>query len=434
MGDHGYDERRYAGCWGWYQAGKNKEYAIAGTSNGTYFIDITAPATPTVCGFVQASQGCTYREIKTYQNYCYIISDDGMPNGLQIVDLQYLPDSLPVIYNGTKYFNRAHSIWIDGSKMYLGSVTFSNSYASMAVYSLATPTAPLLLRTLTQDYPFVSIVHDMHVNNDTVYASCATQGLYVFKFDPSAGFQQIGSYTGYTGAGYNHSSILTSDGKHLLFTDEVPSGLPIHLVNIENPGNIQKVRDFLPHNRTTPHNSFVREKFAIVSCYEDGLYVYDISDPGSPSRVGYFDTHPQGGANTGTYAAVSFRGNWGVYPHLPSKLIIANDMQNGVFILDAAAAYTTSVKDPVNVDPELNSSLKVRVFPNPAFEELRVETPAEHCMISITDLSGRILDVPQTQNQTETLLRTGHLAEGLYFITARSVKGIFTKKIIIRKK
>ena len=42
---------KYSGCWGWYQANKNKEYAIAGSAAGTFWVDVTVPSTPTVCAF-----------------------------------------------------------------------------------------------------------------------------------------------------------------------------------------------------------------------------------------------------------------------------------------------------------------------------------------------------------------------------------------------
>src|SRR5690242_16329290 len=87
-------ENQYSGCWGWYQASKNKEYAISGTSNGTYFIDVTIPTTPSVCAFVPGKPNGTWREMKTYKNYCYIVSDDAQPNKFTIVDMQYLPDSV----------------------------------------------------------------------------------------------------------------------------------------------------------------------------------------------------------------------------------------------------------------------------------------------------------------------------------------------------
>src|SRR5688500_3858899 len=67
---------KYAGCWGWYQKNKNREYALIGGTNGTYFIDITNPTLPVICDYV-AGKYCTWREIKTFENYCYTITECG---------------------------------------------------------------------------------------------------------------------------------------------------------------------------------------------------------------------------------------------------------------------------------------------------------------------------------------------------------------------
>ena len=110
---------RYSGCWGWYQQSKNKEYAISGARDGTYFIDITNPATPSVCAFVLGKFGCTWREMKTYKNICYIISSDAKPNRFQIIDMSNLPNSVQVLYDGNLFFERGHAMWIDKDKMYV---------------------------------------------------------------------------------------------------------------------------------------------------------------------------------------------------------------------------------------------------------------------------------------------------------------------------
>lgn len=96
---------KYAGCWGWYQASKNKEYAIACSNRGTYWIDVTNPATPTVCAYKAGLRsGCIWREAKTYQNYCYVSSDDQAPNSFQVFDMQYLPDSVVTISDDNTLF------------------------------------------------------------------------------------------------------------------------------------------------------------------------------------------------------------------------------------------------------------------------------------------------------------------------------------------
>jgi choice-of-anchor B domain-containing protein len=173
---------KYSGCWGWYQKDKKKEYAISCADNGTYFIDVTAPSNPTVSAFVPGRQGSTWREAKTYKNYCYITCDDNTPNRFQIIDMQYLPDSVKVIHDGNAYFERGHTIWIDTvmARMYIGGTLYNNNTSTpMSIWSLSTPTAPVLLKNLHEDIQgsVINYVHDMYVRNDTIYASATYQGL-----------------------------------------------------------------------------------------------------------------------------------------------------------------------------------------------------------------------------------------------------------------
>lgn len=375
---------RYSGCWGWYQSAKNKEYAISGGKDGTYFIDVTNPVNPVVCDFVEGKKGCTWREMKTYQHYCYIVSDDPIPNKFQIVDMQYLPDSVHVIHSGTNYFERGHTIWIDQDKMYIGMTTFQTGSSPMSIFSLATPTAPVLIKRLESDVPSTVInqVHDMYVRNDTIYASAGWQGLFVFKHDVANDtLIPLGGYSGYNNSGYNHSSSLTKNGKYLVFCDEVPSSLPMHVIDVENLGNMQPLSSFYPAPQATPHNPYViGNNFAVVSCYQDGLFIYDISVPGTVLLAGFFDTYPQGGVNTGVYPGGAYAGNWGAYPYLPSGKIVANDMQNGVFMLDASKAYTTNVKSPVaqvGLTTHNQNQPNLIFYPNPASNRVSVHVSGE---------------------------------------------------------
>lgn len=337
-GVNGYGDK-YSGCWGWYQATKNKEYAIACSKSGTYWVNVTNPLTPTVSAFRSgAFNNATWREVKTYSTFCYVISDDGgnnQNNSFQIFDMQYLPDSVHKVYDGKSLFKRGHALWVDGSKLYVSGVTYSNNTTSLLnVYSLATPTAPLLLRSLEQDAPFINYVHDAFVRNDTVYASCAYQGLYVFHLLGNNTFQQLGSLTSYPYSGYNHASALTPNGQTLVFTDEVPDGLPIKTANVSNLSNIQVLGTTNQFTATTPHNPFmVNNQYCFLSSYQEGIQLYDISSPSSPTLAGYFDTYPQGGGNTGTWGNNAYKGQWGSYPYLPSKTIFALDMNNGIFLL-----------------------------------------------------------------------------------------------------
>lgn len=335
-GSNAYGDK-YSACWGWYQSSTNKEYAIACSKSGTYWVDVTNPATPTISAFAAGtSSNGTWRETKTYQDYCYVVCDDGSSTGFQIFNMSTLPTTITPVYQGNSYFKRGHTLWVDGNKLYVAGVTYSNNTtSSMNVYSIATPSAPVLLRQLKQDYSFITYVHDMYVRNDTVYASCGNQGLYVFKFNTGSNtFTQLGSLTTYSGSGYNHSSCLTPNGQTLVFTDEVPAGLPFKTADVSNLSNIQMLATANQFSLGTPHNVFVvNNQYVFLSSYQDGTQLYDISNPSAPSLAGFFDTFPQGGGNNNNWSGDDYDGQWGLYPHFPSKNIFACDQKNGLFML-----------------------------------------------------------------------------------------------------
>lgn len=433
----GTDGRKYSGCWAWYQSSKNKEYAISGASNGVFFIDITNPSTPSVSAFIPGKTNCTWREIKTFGNIAYIASDDFSPNKFLIVDMQYLPDSVHIVHNGTTYFERGHTLWIDKSNLYVGSATYTSGFSSMNVYSLATPTAPTLIRELRQDYSFISHVHDMYSRNDTIYASCGNQGLYIFKLLSNNTFTMLGSFTGYQNAGYNHSSFLTADGKHLVFCDEVPAGLPFHIADVQNLNNIQMKSSVKAYLNTTPHNPYiVGNDKAILSCYQDGLLIYNIANPSSPVLTGYFDTHPQGGGNVGNYFGSDYRGNWGAHPWLPSGLIVANDMQNGVFILNPAAAYnsTTAVNMPNNTLSlkKNNNNESFFLYPNPAKDKIALQlNNSEQNEVTIYNILGKEILHKNYNNGINDFITLSNIEAGTYFVSVKNKNGAITKKLII---
>lgn len=440
----GSDGRKYSGCWGWFQSAKNKEYAIVGTSKQTYFIDVTNPSSPVIVDSVQAKHtGCTWREIKTYQNYCYMVSDQCQPNSLQIVDMQYLPDSVHIVHNDNTIFETCHTIFIDKDKLYCGSVKNSaamgSGYSTMRVYSLATPSVPVLVRSLEQDVSttVIDVVHDMFVRNDTVYASCGFKGFQILKLTAANTFSLMQSFTSYPYSGYNHSSWQTDDRKTMVFADEVPASTPAKVIDVSNLNNITVLDTINSHPLATPHNPYIiGNNWCWISTYQDGLYLYDISTPSNTTIYGYFDTSPLYGVND-NFSTSAYRGNWGAYPYLPSKIIIACDMQNGIFILKGNNTYesTTGIKE--NVMPELSTAFSV--FPNPANDQLYcilANQTNKNLQFSITDVLGKTV-MQETLNITNMLYKgnfnTGSLSNGCYFVTIKGDNIHETKKILIQK-
>jgi choice-of-anchor B domain-containing protein len=423
----------FSGCWGWYDPVKQREYAISTSKKGTWFVDITSPTSAYIADSVIGIPINTWREVKTYKNYCYIISDDYM-NTFQIVDMSYLPDSVHVIASPHKgLLRKGHTLWIDRHYLYVGVPKDSNNIVhNMGVFNLLPdPKNPVFLRWLDQDFPSIYQVHDMFVRNDTVFASAANQGLYVYKYDTLQNkFLYLSSLSGYLEAGYNHSSALTADGKTLVFMDEVPTGLSIKITNVSNLSNMQVVKYLKPYtyNDFVAHNPFIiGNRYLVASCYQDGTLIYDISTPQNPVLVGYFDTYPQGGAHQNGVYSSGYNGNWGSYPFFPSGLILSNDMANGIFILKADT-LTGFSKFPPSLSDE------IAAFPSPCYDILNFTVPQDKIIsITIRDVCGKqIAELTPQSSPFGASINTSSLQPGIYFAECHLKEGNSIRKKFIR--
>ncbi len=416
---------RYQGCWGWADTLTGKEYGIIGSTSGTYIIDVTNPAAPVQRSYVSTRQNnLIWHEYKTFGKYLYIISDGPSNNQLQICDLSYLPDSVHVVYDSHALFSRAHTIFMDGNRMYLGTVSGTTSH-SMQVYSLNNPVSPVLLRSLEQDYPSINIVHDMFVTHDTVYASCGSQGLHIFKYDSVANqFSELGTLTTYQEQGYNHSSVLSEDHSTLYMCDE-SSGKAVKVVDVTTIHNPTVDTIFRSHVGAIAHNPYVKGNYLYVAYYLDGVYVYNISNPRIPVLAGFFDTYPQNG---NSFPPSTYDGCWGVYTGLPSGTLLASDTKKGLFCLDASMItglheFSGSSNEAMIVYPNpVNDVIKIRLTNKNGIEQTRIE---------ITDSWGRKVKEMSNINfiDGEVQLRLDKFSPGIYLFKVNTSDRTFVQKV-----
>ncbi|MBP9790292.1 MAG: choice-of-anchor B family protein [Bacteroidia bacterium] len=417
---------RYQSCWGWVHPTTLHEYGVIGSTAGTYIIDVTDPANLIQSDYIPHRQtDAIWHEYKTFGNYLYIISDDGGNNSLQIADLSTLPDSANVIYDSNSIFTHSHTLFIDGSKLYVASVSSTGNFSSMNVYSLANPALPSLLRRLDDDFPAIGSVHDMFVSNDTVYASCGYDGLYIFHYDEILNqFVNLGSLTNFPTSRYNHSSDLSPNHQILYMCDEVPDGMPFSIVDVSDISNPTVLSTMSTNPGCTPHNPYVEGDLLYMAAYQDGLYVYDISVPSSPVQIGYFDTHPQN--PTGTYPSPAYQGCWAAYTKLPSGNILASDMQLGLFVLDVSG-LPTSVKNE-------NLNTGISIYPSPAINELfvKIENPTGSQSITLTDITGKIVLTENAEMNNINKISVNEIAAGQYTVTIRDSKTSYSKSVQIK--
>lgn len=361
----------YNEVWGFVQGGR--EYAVIGTTMGTHIFDVTTPTASTLVVFIPGptqGQQIIHRDYHDYNGYLYMVTDEGWGvSTLEIADLSFLPSSAPIVYSSNTLFSISHNIFIDTAKARLYACS-PDYITTLGVYDISTPANPVFLGTV--NLPDFS--HDIFVRNDTAWINVGGSGLLIYDVSNVSSPQLIGSLTSYPHQGYNHSGWLNDDGSVYALADE-DHGLKVKVLNVSNLGNIQ-LHDTIGtevHPLSIPHNLIIKGDYLFVSYYYDGFYIWDISDPNNPVITGWYDTCTLPHQN-------DYEGAWGVYPLLPSGIVLVSDMQEGLFVFDVSQAVSIGVKEQDN-PPQL------RIFPNPTTGVFTVTGATEP--VQVFDLLGR---------------------------------------------
>lgn len=422
---------QYSGCWG-YVAQDGSEYAIMGCVTGTMIAAISDSATirevyfrPAIINFNNPDQGNLWRELKVYSHYLYVVSEADT-SGIEIFDLQYLPDS--VVYLG-KFFipghRSTHSISQTGQFLYLNgsNSSFGNG---VTVVDLANPVLPVKRGSWNQEY-----VHDSRTINDTLYASNIYSGkLAIFDVRNKDSLKFITSFSTIPNP-FTHNSALTSDGKFIFTTDETqaPAG-KLKIWNIENLFNPIHTATWQPAGitNTIVHNVEIYGDTAVVAHYQAGVRVLNISDPANPIEIAWYDTYPSGNSN-------QFAGCWGVFK-FPSGKIIASDMNTGLYILKMGTPF--GIQTISSINPE-NFSLEQN-YPNPfnPVTKFKFNIPVSGIVsLKIYDISGRevaeILNKPMQPGTYEADWDASAFSSGVYFYSIQAGDYNSTKKMVLVK-
>jgi len=345
----------YNDIWG-YVDNTGKEYAVIGSTQAINIFEVTDCSNPVLKLSYVDGANAIWRDFKTYQNYLYAVCDQtsGWPcaEGLEIINLTNYSYT-----QNTSDFTRAHNIFVDEPNGRLYVVGSNAANGEMTIYTLdteivngvtynGTAANPVLLKKFSTSY-----IHDIYVKNNIAYASHGYDGYKIWDVNNPQNIFLLASNE--DASGYNHSSWLTNNGQYAYAAEEVPRGKPIKLYQITGSGtgtSINLVSSFkeplespsFSNNR--PHNPFIKGDTMFISYYEDGVQVFDISNPVLPKRIAYYDTYTLQNGLGYSEPAHDWKGPWGVYPFLPSGCILASDITQGLFTFKV----TLPVSDGVN--------------------------------------------------------------------------------------
>jgi|CXWL01.1.fsa_nt_gi choice-of-anchor B domain-containing protein len=333
--------------WGWTDPKSGREFAIAGLSTGTAFIEITDPGASVHLGFLPThSSSSLWRDIKVYQHYAYIVSE-ATNHGLQVFDLNRLLNVVgpPVTFTEDAHyaeFGRAHNVVINEESGFLFAVGSrqgtTQCSAGLHMVDIRTPLSPTFAGCFSADgytHDAQCIVYDgpdADHTGDEICFNSNEDTLTIVDVTTKASPAQL-SRTPYAGSGYTHQGWLTEDRQYFLIDDELDEQNFGHTTRtyVWNVSNLEApvlVGHHAAANPVIDHNQYVRGNFVFQANYQGGLRILRIDDlaQAALTEVGYFDLYPQ--SNT-----ASFNGAWSVYPYFPSGTVVLNGIEQGMFVL-----------------------------------------------------------------------------------------------------
>ena len=416
-------EIRYNDCWGFVQNGQ--EYAILGSTEGTHFFKISnsdkLELVDSIAGRFQAST-VIHRDIKVHNGFAYAVCDEGS-SSLQIIDLQYLPDSVVVVNEETDFFSRVHNVFIDTENDILYSCGGQESMGFDLFLQLWDISDPLNISMLYSSSGAIPYVHDAYVRDNIAYLNCGDIGLRVYDFSNPASPIFLQNLSIYQEQGYNHQGWMSPDGTKFLFTDET-NGKKIKncKVNADHTVTIKNYFGTNNENNSVPHNLMLSNDFAYVAYYNEGLRVYDLRGI-VPIEIAHYDTYPE-------ESLFKMEGAWGVYSELPSGRILVSDRHNGLFLFDFNEAIFST---PTDQD--------LLIYPNPTVDHgftVKLNLPEiESFNIDLYDNYGKKVLNESTTGLSYITVLTNQIRAGIYHVVLSYTDNLgdiqkIRRKVVIR--
>jgi choice-of-anchor B domain-containing protein len=320
-----------------YVDDEGRDYVIAGNRANSQIYDITDPKDPILMAEIPGARS-VWRDFKSFDQYLYVVADQGR-DGVTIIDMSNPQDTITfemwtdtITIDGiSEVIQTCHNIYIDTLIGYAYLAGCNNGAGGVITLDLNTdPTNPTVIGVQDQAY-----AHDVIVRDELMYTSEILGGvLAVYDVSDPADALFLNRIA--TSTVFTHNAWLSDDNQFIFTTDERGNAF-VDAYDISDVNNIQRVDQYRPVDDPgiLPHNTHYFQGFLVTSWYNAGVIVLDAHRPHNLIRVAQYDTNPQ-----------NANGNWGVSPYLPSGTIVATDIDNGLFMLEAdyqRAAYLEGI-------------------------------------------------------------------------------------------
>lgn len=341
--------------WGWTDPESGREIALVGLSDGVAFVDVSAPATPVVLGWLPTETvAAPWRDLKVHANRMVVVADGVGPHGMQVFDLtrlRSLPAGPPVelapdhVYYGAgfglfggEFLGSAHNVAVNqetGFAYVVGADSTCN--AGLHVVDLEGE-----LPTFAGCYGGDGYTHDVqcvtyrgpdtaHQGHEICFAANEDTLTFVDVTDKVRPVQL--ARVSYEGFAYVHQAWLTEDHRFLLSDDESEElvfghGPRTYVWDVQDLDAPRLIGVYTGPTTSSDHNLYVRGGYAYLANYRSGLRIVSLAEvaDGALSEVAFFDVDPSSDAP-------GFDGAWSVYPYFASGTVVVTGISQGLFVL-----------------------------------------------------------------------------------------------------
>ena len=347
-----------SGVWHYFDKKHNTEYAVFGSRTSVVLYSLEDPSKPKE-RFRFTGTTTTWREVFSYGEFVYGVTDNAA-DGLVIIDMRKAPDTItgkfwkPNITAGTQtaVLGSCHTVFVDEKGIL--SLNGCSPWQGILFFDLKPdPQNPKFIGSELKRY-----CHDDYVRHDTLYSSEIYQGfLSIYDVKDYTNPKELVNIK--TPFAFTHNSWISDDSKYLFTTDEREEAY-VASYDISDFSKVKLLDVYKPKDTdgkgVIPHNTRYLNGYIITSYYTDGVKIVDAHKPDNLVEVASYDTYF--GSQSG-----GFYGTWGVSPYLPSGLIVASNIEDGLFILKPdyqRACYLEGlVTDTITGLPINNVSVKI---------------------------------------------------------------------------
>jgi choice-of-anchor B domain-containing protein len=333
--------------WGWTDPATQKEYVIAGTTNGVNFIDITDPINPIFVGRIPsfAASPHHYQNVRTYNNHAFIVARNGDDFGMRVFDLSRLRDAggsdFEIFTQYTQYggglFGESSSIAINEDTGFAYVVGTSIFEGGPHFIDISTPTAPISSGGYDDEglTRFAQIVTysgpDADYSGKEIFVGSNQDKIAIVDVTNKNNPVTISTFE-YANLGYPVQGQFTEDLRYFIvgdFWDETAgSNTRTVVLDLQDLDNPVEHMYYFGTSQITDYGYYVDGNTLYQANIAAGVRMIDLSKINSfiLQEVGFFDTEPE------SDAVIGLNGVLTVYPYFSSGNIVTHNF-DGIFII-----------------------------------------------------------------------------------------------------